>query len=106
MGEAEAEQFYEKTLLSVALRTIHELYEAIYNGAVETILVTGYTPGNRGDVQDEFGDDARCIFRICAESSVFRNISISDENVEDVLEQLGIERVERFTDQSEELQVD
>ena len=106
MDEAEAEQFYEKTLLSVALRTIHELYEAIYNGAVDTIVVTGYTPGNNAGVQDDFGDDARCIFRICADNSVFKDMVISDENVEVVLEQLGIERIERFTDQSEELQVD
>lgn len=106
MSRDKAESFYEKTLLAVALRTIHELYEAIYNDSVNIIVVTGYLQDGEVTEFDEDDENIRPIFRINADYDSFRNISINDDNVEDVLGTLDMIRTNSFTDRTEKLQED
>ena len=104
LSKANATALYENTLLAVGIRTIHEMYEAIYNGAIETVVFKGYLL--KDDVSEDvtdFSDNVREIFEIKANKTVFESISISDNNIAETLEQLDFTRVKDFTNPSESL---
>ena len=104
LSKANATTLYENTLLAVGIRTIHEMYEAIYNGAVETVVFKGYLLKDEvSEDTTDFTDNVREIFEIKANKTVFESISISDNNIAETLEQLDFTRVKDFTNPSESL---
>ena len=104
LSKANATALYENTLFAVGIRTIHEMFEAIYNGAIETVVFKGYLlSGATSEDTIDFTDDVREIFEIKADKTIFESISISDNNIAETLEQLDFTRVKDFTNPSESL---
>lgn len=102
LPKANATMLYENTLLSVGIRTIHEMFEAIYNGAIETVVFKGYLLSSEASEETiDFTDNVREIFEIKADKTVFESIAISDDNIADTLAQLTFTRVKDFTNPSE-----
>lgn len=102
LSKANATMLYENTLLSVGIRTIHEMFEAIYNGAIETVVFKGYLLSSEASEETiDFSDNVREIFEIKADKMVFESIAISDDNIADTLAQLTFTRVKDFTNPSE-----
>ena len=97
---------YEKSLLSAGLRSIHELFEALYGDFVEEIILNAFVPSNNKDIENMTAKFAsgvsRCVYAVSVKKSDFENIEISDENYLDVLENLGMKRVkDKFTNETE-----
>lgn len=104
LSKANATALYENTLFAVGIRTIHELYEAIYNGAIETVVFKGYLLSSEATEEIlDFTDNVREIFEIKADKTLFESISISDNNIAETLERLDFTRVKDFTNPSETL---
>ncbi len=97
---------YEKSLLSAGLRSIHELFEALYGDFVDEIILNGFVPSNNKTVENMSAKFAsgvsRCVYAISVKKSDFENIEISDDNYLDVLEKLGLKRVkDKFINETE-----
>lgn len=104
LSKANATTLYENTLLAVGIRTIHEMFEAIYNGAIEIVVFKGYLLSSEASEETiDFTDNVREIFEIKADKTVFESIAISDDNIADTLAQLDFTRVKDFTNPSESL---
>ena len=104
MSKVNAVALYEKILFAVGIRTIHEMFEAIYNNAVEFVVFKGYILSDtvEEDIVD-FSDNVREIFEIKASKSVFERLVISDDNISTTLKELEFVRVNDFTNPSESL---
>ena len=97
---------YEKALLSSGLRSIHELFEALYGGFVDEIILNAFVPSNNKTVENmgsKFASGvSRCVYALSVKKENFENIEISDENCVNVLEMLGMKRVkDTFTNETE-----
>ena len=97
---------YEKALLSAGLRSIHELFEALYGGFVEEIILNAFVPSNNKEIENMTAKFAsgvsRCVYAVSVKKSDFENKEISDENYLDVLESFGMKRVkDRFINETE-----
>ena len=104
LSRANATALYENTLLAVGIRTIHEMFEAIYNGAVDFVVFKGYLLSSEATEETiDFTDNVREIFEIKANKTVFESIQISDSNIADTLDMLDFVRVRDFTNPSEKL---
>ncbi len=104
LSKANATTLYENTLLAVGIRTIHEMFEAIYNGAIGIVVFKGYLLSSEASEETiDFTDNVREIFEIKADKTVFESIAISDDNIADTLAQLDFTRVKDFTNPSESL---
>ena len=104
LSKTNAITLYENTLLAVGIRTIHEMFEAIYNGAIEIVVFKGYLLSSEASEETiDFTDNVREIFEIKADKTVFESIAISDDNIADTLAQLDFTRVKDFTNPSESL---
>ena len=102
LSKANATMLYENTLLAVGIRTIHEMFEAIYNGAIDKVVFKGYLLSSEASEETiDFSDNVREIFEIKADKTVFESIAISDDNIADTLAQLTFTRVKDFTNPSE-----
>ena len=104
LSKANATSLYEGTLLAVGIRTIHEMFEAIYNGAIKSVVFKGYLLSSEATEETvDFTDNVREIFEIKADKEVFENIQISDNNIIETLDKLDFIRVKDFTNPSETL---
>lgn len=104
LSRANATALYENTLLAVGIRTIHEMFEAIYNGAVDFVVFKGYLLSSEATEETiDFTDNVREIFEIKANKTVFESIQISDSNIADTLDMLDFVRVRDFTNPLEKL---
>jgi len=104
LSKANATLLYENTLLAVGIRTIHEMFEAIYNGGIDTVVFKGYLLSSEASEETiDFTDNVRLIFEIKADKTIFESISISDNNITETLEQLDFTRVRDFTSLTETL---
>lgn len=104
LSKPNATILYENTLFAVGIRTIHELFEAIYNDAVDTIIFKGYLLLNETTEDTvDFSNDVTEIFEIKAQKDTFENISISDLNINDMLEQLEFKRIKDFNNLSDSI---
>ena len=90
--------------MAVGIRTIHEMFEAIYNGAIKSVVFKGYLLSSEASEETvDFTDNVREIFEIKADKEVFENIQISDNNIIETLDKLDFIRVKDFTNPSETL---
>ena len=104
LSKANSTALYENTLLAVGIRTIHEMFEAIYNGAVEFVVFKGYLLSSEATEETiDFTDNVREIFEIKANKTVFESIQISDNNIAETIEQLDFMRTKDYTNPSEKL---
>ena len=104
LSKANATALYENTLFAVGIRTIHEMFEAIYNGAVEFVVFKGYLLTSETTEETiDFTDNVREIFEIKANKTVFEGIQISDNNIAETLDMLDFVRVRDFTNPLEKL---
>ncbi len=97
---------YEKAVLSSGLRSIHELFEALYGDFVDEIILNAFVPSNNKTVENmgsKFASGvSRCVYALSVKKENFENIEISDENCVNVLETLGMKRVkDKFTNETE-----
>ncbi|MGN0654273.1 MAG: hypothetical protein ACI4KD_05085 [Oscillospiraceae bacterium] len=93
---------YEKALLTAALRSVHELFEANYNGAVDKIILNGFVPANNNTMNGFISGAARCVFAFSAEREQFEQLKLSDNDYEDALCALKMKRVKhQFTNETE-----
>lgn len=96
-----AKKQYEKTIFSVAIRTIHELYEAVYNGAVRNIVFSGYIlNGETGDDISDYSEQVTKLFEVQAKKEIFESLSITDNNVNETLQALDFSRCEGLINMS------
>jgi len=97
---------YEKAILSAGLRSIHELFEALYGDFVDEIILNGFVPSNNKDIENMASKFAsgvsRCVYALSVKKSDFEKIELSDENYQSILENLGMKRVkDKFTNETE-----
>ncbi|MEG0614638.1 MAG: hypothetical protein RR540_02700 [Oscillospiraceae bacterium] len=106
MNAEKSSKFYEQTLISIGIRTIHELYEAFGNNGVEKIIFNGYVSKNnqkifgekRLDGAKDFTKNTSCIFAINAEKLEFMQLDLASNDIESLSEKLHIVRVKKFND--------
>ena len=104
LSKSNAMSLYENTLLAVGIRTIHEMFEAIYNGTVEHVVFKGYLLSDETSEDTvDFTDAVREIFEIKADRATFEGIRLSDNEITETLSKLDFERVKDFTNPSETL---
>lgn len=104
LAKAKATRLYEDTILAVGIRTIHELFEAIYNGAVERVVFRGYLLEDEiSEETIDFSDNVRKIFEIKADKRTFESLNIWDDNICDTLKELEFTRVKDFSNPHERL---
>ena len=93
---------YEKALLTTALRSVHELFEANYNGSVEKIILNGFVPANNNTANGFISGATRCVFAFSAEREQFEQLNLSDNDYENTLHTLKMKRVKhQFTNETE-----
>ena len=97
MNAEKIRSFYEHVLFSICLRTIHEIFEAVYTNAVDKVIFNAYLLKDElTDDFDDFSEHVRCIFSVSANRELFENINLRDVNVENLLSKLGLIRAEKF----------
>lgn len=97
---------YEKAILASGLRSVHELFEALYGDFVDEIILNAFVPSNNKTVENMASKFAsgvsRCVYAFTAKKEEFENLEISDENCVNILESLGMKRVkDKFTNETE-----
>lgn len=103
MSKAQATSLYENTLLAVGLRTLHELFEALYNGAVTQILVVGCVSEEDCSNNIDYEENVRKLFKIKTDAETFNGLTLTDDNVKDAIDLLDFSRVSDFTNCDERL---
>lgn len=104
LSKVNAISLYENTLFAVGIRTIHEMFEAIYNGTVDFVVFKGYLLLCKITEETvDFADNVRKIFEIKANKTIFDTIPISDNNIAETLNELDFIRVKDFTNPAETL---
>lgn len=104
LSKVNAISLYENTLFAVGIRTIHEMFEAIYNGTVDFVVFKGYLLLCKITEETvDFTDNVRKIFEIKANKTIFDTIPISDNNIAETLNELDFIRVKDFTNPAETL---
>lgn len=97
MKKSTATAFYEQILYSICIRTIHEIYEAVYTNAVDRIVFNAYLLKNSINEEiDDFTDNVRCIFSVSTLRDDFINLDLHNANIEKIIRHLGINRTENF----------
>lgn len=77
LGVKEFESFYNNTLLRIALRTIHEVFESDYKQAVETVVFNGWV----GGIDPKTGHDFKnCIVSLQVGREEFESINLAKIN--------------------------
>lgn len=101
MDSLSSKALYERTLLSVGVRTIHELFEALYTDSVESIIFNGYVRTSVYDTKPEkvdFSINVRCIFAVKAFRKDFESIDLTSNEVEKIMTSLNIIKIKNFSD--------
>lgn len=100
LAKKDFNEFYEKTLFSIAIRSIYELFSAIYIDGVDFILFNGFLK-NANAAVDSIADSGRCIFTIKAERNLITKSDITDGAIWEILSKIQLRRIKNFTDLSE-----
>lgn len=103
----ERDELYERVLCDIAVRTVHELFEAIYIDSVESIVFNGFVLGGNRWIEERVrkiapGGKMRCVFGFKVAKKDFLDIDITSLNSSELLKKFGVVRVRnRFTDVTE-----
>ncbi|MGM0853107.1 MAG: restriction endonuclease [Bacillota bacterium] len=77
MKKKEFEEFYEGIVYQIALRTLHELYESVYNNQLELVIFNGWIEG----VDSATGQDfTSCIVSLQSSREEFEDINLARIN--------------------------
>ena len=91
--------FYERTLISIGIRTMYELFEAISSELVQKIVFNGYVPTNESAWENiDFSGHMRCIFSMESTREKFSDINLYTEEPLKIAESLNLLRVKNFSD--------
>ncbi|HNX64259.1 MAG TPA: hypothetical protein PKI60_03615 [Oscillospiraceae bacterium] len=91
--------FYERTLISIGIRTMYELFEAISSELVRKIAFNGYVPTNESAWENiDFSGHMRCIFSMESTREKFSDINLYTEEPLKIAESLNLLRVKNFSD--------
>lgn len=91
--------FYDKTLISIGIRTIYELFEGVSSELVSKIAFNGYAPTNEAAWENtDFSGHMRCIFSMESTREKFSNVNIDTEEPMKIAESLNLLRVKNFSD--------
>lgn len=93
LSSMKIQEFYSNLICSIALRTTHELYEAIYTKSVDRILFNGYVPN--ADVEGAFADIdfesmTHCIISSEADRETFERLNLLSAPPKELLENLSL----------------
>lgn len=94
MPAEQARDFYEKTLLTVCVRTFHEIYEADYTESVKNIVF-------RGRIIDKKNNSvyqSRCVFIAQCTREDFLEIPLETATLDEILHTVSLKRVDDFSD--------
>ena len=97
MIKFEAKAFYEHTLFAICIRTMHEIYEAIYTDAINKIIFNAYLLKDDIIETDDFAEHVRCIFSISSEKDTFLKLNLKNANIEGIIMALGVNRAKDFS---------
>lgn len=107
LDEKSKNKMYEQILQDVALRTLHELYEAIYTDSVQSIIFNAFVLNGKRWIEGRAkaispSGKMRCVFSVRAHREEFSGIDISSENSEKLLRRFEFVRVKNhFSDVTE-----
>lgn len=100
-------EFYDRTVLTVCLRTLHELFEGIYTDAVDTVLFNGYVRSGNCNIPDgrvtqtfekAFIHNVRCVFGVKTDRKRFGELPLDGRKAEKILELMTFKRTRNFHD--------
>lgn len=91
MDKKSATLFYSNVLYSIGIRTMHEIYESVYTGAVKIIGFNGY-------IEDE--EDSRCVFTMSSNFDSFTRINLK-QPVERIISLIDVNSINDFTSDEE-----
>ena len=97
MIKYEDKALYEHTLFAICIRTMHEIYEAIYTDAVHKIIFNAYLLKDDIIETDDFAEHVRCIFSISSEKDTFLKLNLKNANIEGIIMSLGVNRAKDFS---------
>ena len=91
--------FYDKSLISIGIRTMYELFGGISSELVEKIAFNGYVPTNElAWENNDFSGHMRCIFCMESTREKISDININSEEPIKIAESLNLLRVKNFSD--------
>lgn len=103
MPDKEIRSLLERTYLAIAIRTLHELYEAIYTNCVKMIEFNGYILNSENENEtdweaEDFTDRVRRIITVCTKKDDFCCLNLSDEKLYEVVQALNISYIKNMMD--------
>lgn len=102
--DEEFKKMYEKIIISIGIRTIHELYEANYNSKINRIVLNAFVLRDYMEytVQNpDFTQYSRCLFGFKTEKDDFMKLELRDEDVFNIADKMNIVRIKNFNDAGE-----
>ena len=105
LKDKEAQAFYERTLVTIGIRTIHELFEAIYNESVSTIEFHGFLIREEieEDDFDDLTDKVNKVYFLEMSQTSFQALRLSDQNIENIVSAMKFQRVDNFLNANQTL---
>ena len=107
ISNAAYNRFYENIINSVVVRTIHEIYEAVYTDAIDNIICNGYLikENYKGEADvDDFQDKVRCILSSKIPRSEFIGLDLSKNESGKILDIFLVDRVKKLYSDTEEIE--
>lgn len=105
MSDKDARAFLERAYLSISVRTIHELFEALYTDCAQSIQYNGYILNDEEEDQldpedDDFTDRVHRVITVRTTKAFFCGLPLSDEAVNDTVQAMGMTYVKNPLDGS------
>lgn len=107
MSNSTYNKFYETTIDSIVVRTIHEVFEAVYTDAIDNIICNGYVlrnDVNDGVEIDDFTESVRCILSVQVPKSEFIGIDLANAEPKSILMKFGIIKIKKYNDEVNEIE--
>ncbi|MBS4173520.1 restriction endonuclease [Bacillus sp. FJAT-49736] len=85
MKKKDFEEFYEDIIYQLTLRTIHEVFESVYNDKLKTVIFNGWVQGVDSSTGQDFNS---CIISVQASKDEFEQINLARVNPKDCFRSL------------------
>ena len=106
MTASECADFYERTVYNIAIRTIHEMFEAIYTDGVNDIVFNAYALNDgleEETIPDDFEQVTHCIMTIETSRENFTAIDLRNNSLNRIISSLTVKRITDFLSNDEEI---
>lgn len=85
MKKKESEEFYEDVIFQLTLRTIHELFESVYNDKLQVVVFNGWVHGIDSATGQDFNS---CVMSVQTTKEEFEEINLARINPKDCFRNL------------------